>query len=63
MSKEKKVGVAFDNASHVLHVEARKRRLAAHNLWKRGKTYREIGETFGVTRQRAFTMVRKAMQE
>jgi len=28
-----------------------------YELWKEGKTYREIGEQFGVTKQRAWQIV------
>ena len=41
----------------------RRRRRKALRLHRRGLTYSEIGKALGVSRQRAFEMVRKALRE
>ena len=63
MNTKRKVSVAFNDASTALQATARKRRRAAFKYWKTGKTFREVGEEFGVSRQRASAMVRQAESE
>lgn len=43
--------------------EAKRRRQQALNMFRSGKTHKEIGEEFGVTRQRAKQLVDKAITE
>ena len=60
LSKAKKVGATFNSA---YRIAAKKRRHAAYRFWKKGKTFEEVGVEFGVSKQRASILVRKAMSE
>jgi DNA-directed RNA polymerase sigma subunit (sigma70/sigma32) len=48
-----------------MHVAARKRRLAMYRYWQKlpKKTFAAVGKEFGMSRQRASEMVKKAMTE
>jgi DNA-directed RNA polymerase sigma subunit (sigma70/sigma32) len=63
MNTAKKANVGLDDAYHALQVAARKRRRAAFKYWQTGKTFTQVGEAFGVSRQRACEMVRRGESE
>ena len=63
MNTTRKGSVTLDSAQTALQVAARKRRLRAFRLWQKGMTFQQVGNEFGVSRQRASQMVRKAESE
>lgn len=63
MNAAKKANVSLNDATESVVKAARKRRLAAFRMWQKGHTFREVGEAFGVSRQRASQMVRRAESE
>lgn len=52
----------FEQARDRFQNASRQRQQAALRLRSRGLTYAEIGEQFGVTRQRAFAMTKQALR-
>ena len=53
----------FDAARARFFKEARLRRATASRLRNAGMTFQQIGDKFGVSRQRAQAMVKKAAEE
>lgn len=55
---------AIANFDHAAWLElARKRRLEALRLHREGRSFAEVGDVLGITRQRAYTLVQAARKE
>jgi len=65
MNTAKQASTSLKSASHAYYKAAKARRKQALKFWLEPpeKTYAQVGEKFGVSRQRAAIMVRKAMEE